>query len=137
MFVTGSHTPPPHLRAETKAWFDAVVGEYVFEAHHVRLLVLACEAWDRCTEAREQLARDGLTVAGREGGTKTHPCVAIERDSRAAFASLVKVLGLDDVTDKSPRGVGRPGYGGFGVTMETLRGLPPPAEPGKRPKRRA
>jgi hypothetical protein len=66
---------------------------------------------------------------------KTHPAVAVEKDSRAAFASLVKALGLDDVADSPPRGVGRPGSGGIGVTWETLHGLPPPAKPGKRQRR--
>ena len=66
-------------------------------------LVLAAEAWDRCQQAREILKREGITIEGREG-VKTHPCIAIERDSRAAFASLLKQLNLDE-EDRQP---GRP-----------------------------
>lgn len=61
----------------------------------MRLLRLCGEAWDRYEEAREQLAQDGLTVPGREGGIRPHPCIGIERDARAAVASLVRELDLD------------------------------------------
>jgi P27 family predicted phage terminase small subunit len=71
------------------------VETYVLQEHHLRLLQLACEAWDRAQEAREQLGRDGLTVPGREGGLRAHPAVAIERDSRLAVARLVRELDLD------------------------------------------
>jgi hypothetical protein len=120
------------LRPETAAWFVSVVGDYMLEPHHVRLLTLAGEAWDRCAEAREQLAREGLTVEGREG-VKTHPAVAIERDSRAAFAALVKQLGLDDIED--PRRPGRPPSKTGILSYERQHGLPEP-KPGKRARRR-
>jgi phage terminase small subunit len=127
---------PGHLHPETQAWYRAVVGDYFLEEHHLRLLTLAGEAWDRCTEARERLATDGLTVTGREG-LKSHPCVNIERDARAAFARLLHQLGLDDV-DAPKRGPGRPGYG-FGITYEQANGLPdpPPWKKGSRPRRQA
>jgi hypothetical protein len=47
--------PPKHLRPATKAWFSRVLDEYSLEPHHVRLLTLAAESWDRCCEAREAL----------------------------------------------------------------------------------
>jgi hypothetical protein len=59
-------------------------------AHNIRRHTLP----DRCTEARERLAAEGLTVDGREGGLRPHPCIAIERDARAAFASLVRPAGI-------------------------------------------
>ena len=57
-------------------------------------LAVACETWDRAQAARAQLAREGLTVPGREGGIRPHPCVAIERDARLAVARLVRELDL-------------------------------------------
>lgn len=63
--------------------------------HHLRLLRLACEAWDRTQQARETLDRDGLTVPTGDGGLKAHPCIGIERDSRLAFARLLRELDLD------------------------------------------
>jgi hypothetical protein len=58
-------------------------------------IAVGCESWERCQSAREQLASEGLTVAGREGGLRPHPCVGIERDARLAVARLVRELDLD------------------------------------------
>jgi P27 family predicted phage terminase small subunit len=92
---TAAPKPPAHLTKSTKAWWRSVVTEYQLEPHHLRLLQAACEAWDRLQQAREALSNDGLTVEGREGGIRPHPCVAIERDSRVGFARLVRELDLD------------------------------------------
>lgn len=89
-------TPAPkHLRAPTRRWWDSVTADYHLEDHHIRLLTLAGEAWDRCAEAREILAREGLTYSDRFGQPKARPEVAIERDSRIAFARLLRELALD------------------------------------------
>jgi phage terminase small subunit len=71
------------------------VRDYALEPHHLKLLQAAAECWDRLCQAREQLAKDGLVVTGSEGALKAHPCVAIERDCRIAFARLVRELDLD------------------------------------------
>jgi P27 family predicted phage terminase small subunit len=93
--MTENQPPPAHLAPETALWWGAVLGEYQLEAHHLRLLRLACEAWDRCQQAREILGRDGLTTGTEAGGLKAHPCIAIERDARLAFARLLRELDLD------------------------------------------
>jgi P27 family predicted phage terminase small subunit len=95
--MTQETTPkaPRYLRATTRRWFDYVTSTWELEQHHVRILTLACEAWDRCAQAREHIAKDGLTVPTREGGAKLHPCVRIEQESRIAFARLVRELDLD------------------------------------------
>jgi phage terminase small subunit len=41
------------------------------------------------------IAQDGITIVGREGGSRPHPAIAIERDARIAFARLVAQLSLD------------------------------------------
>lgn len=87
--------PPAHLAPETADWWRTVLAGFDLEAHHLRLLRLACEAWDRTQQAREILDRDGLTISTADGGMKAHPAVAIERDSRLAFARLVRELDLD------------------------------------------
>ncbi len=87
--------PPAHLRPETAHWWRAVLRDYELEDHHIRLLQAACEAWDRLQQAREQIDREGLTIATADGGLKAHLAVAIERDARLAFARLVRELDLD------------------------------------------
>ena len=70
-------------------------GSFQLEPHHLKLLQLCCESWDRSQMAREELQREGLTVPGREGGIRPHPAVAIERDARLAVARLVRELDFD------------------------------------------
>lgn len=87
---------PAHLAPDTRAWWVQVQEHFELEPHHVRLLTLAAEAWDRTQQARAQIDRDGITVQTGEGGLKAHPAVAIERDSRLAFARLLRELDLAD-----------------------------------------
>jgi P27 family predicted phage terminase small subunit len=86
---------PRHLKPATRRWWESVVSTWELAGHHVRLLTLAAESWDRCAEAREQIARDGLTVETKAGGPRLHPCVRVETDSRLAFARLLRELDLD------------------------------------------
>jgi P27 family predicted phage terminase small subunit len=89
-------TPPPdHLSASAKEWWQAIVSRYELQEHHLRLAQLMLEAWDQAQEAREMLAEEGLTVEGREGGTRPHPAAAILRDARLAVARLCRELDLD------------------------------------------
>jgi P27 family predicted phage terminase small subunit len=90
-----SIAPPAHLSPSARQWWETTVEAYVLHEHHLRLLQLACEAWDRAQEARERLNREGLIVQGAEGGLKAHPAVGIERDARLAVARLVRELDLD------------------------------------------
>jgi len=93
--MTQNLDSPTHLAPETADWWRAVLDEFALEPHHRRLLRLACEAWDRCQQAREILDRDGLTTETESGGLKAHPCIGIERDARLAFARLLRELDLD------------------------------------------
>jgi P27 family predicted phage terminase small subunit len=86
---------PKHLRKPTRAWWAKVVKDFECDSHHLRLLTLACEAWDRCEQARKILRKKGLTFDDRFGQPCSRPEVAIERDTRIAFARLVRELNLD------------------------------------------
>ena len=86
---------PKHLEKPTAAWWLRVMADYQLEPHHVRLLTLAAEAWDRCVQAREVLAEKGLTYDDRFDQPRARPEVAIERDSRIAFARLLREVALD------------------------------------------
>jgi P27 family predicted phage terminase small subunit len=94
---------PQGLANSTAAWFRAVCRDYVLEEHHVRLLTMACRAWDRAEQARELLDTEGLTTRDRYGGARAHPAVMIERDCRTQFARLVRELDLDTEAPRSER----------------------------------
>lgn len=89
--VDGEHRD---LLAEHKAIADAVK-DYDLEQHHLHLLRLAAEALDRAEEGRVLVAREGMIVPTTAGGSKTHPAIGIERDSRIAFARLLREFDLD------------------------------------------
>ena len=55
MTTENQHAPPAHLNADTGHWWASVMAEYSLEPHHIRLLTLACEAYDSATEASEVL----------------------------------------------------------------------------------
>ncbi|MHB1037513.1 MAG: P27 family phage terminase small subunit [Pirellulales bacterium] len=84
-----------HLRPKTREWVESICRDYDLEPHHQRLLRLCAETWDRSQQAREALAANGLTFDDRFGAPHPRPEVAIERDSRIAFARLLRELALD------------------------------------------
>jgi P27 family predicted phage terminase small subunit len=86
---------PRHLSAAARRWWSDVAEEYELESHHLKLLSMCAEAWDRCCQARQVLDKEGVTYEDRFGQPKARPEVAIERDSRVAFARLLRELTLD------------------------------------------
>ena len=93
---------PTHLKAPTRRWYADVLRDYDLEPHHERLLQAAAEAWDRLQESRVTLRKDGTYIDGRYG-KRAHPAVAVERDSRTAFARLIRELDLDSEPSPDPR----------------------------------
>lgn len=86
--------PPEYLAEPTQAWWRSVMADYTLEPHHIRLLTLAAECWDRAQEARWHLQFEGLTVAGKDG-PRPHPAVKIHTDATTLFARLIRELDLD------------------------------------------
>jgi len=101
--------PPDHLTPAASAWWASVTDEFALQPHHLRLLTLAAEAWDRCEQARQALAEHGLIYTDRFGQPRARPEVAIERDNRIAFARLLRELALDVDAPESPRPPALPG----------------------------
>lgn len=98
-------TAPKHLGRDTRRWWLSVSRSWDLDEHHVKVLTLAAEAWDRCQEARERIAQDGAYLPDRFGQLRVHPAVAVEKDSMTTFARLLRELDLD--TD-GPAEEGRP-----------------------------
>ena len=88
--IMSNNQAPEHLKQTTAEWWESVSSEYDLEPHHLRLLTLAAECWDRCQQAREAIAEHGTTYQDRFNQPKARPEVAIERDSRLAFRSYAE-----------------------------------------------
>jgi phage terminase small subunit len=90
----------------------SVTTDFDLDPHHIQLLTLAAEAWDRGQQAREIIDSDGMTYTDRFGRPKPRPEVAIERDSRTSFARLLRELALDGVDGpEAPRAPRTADYG--------------------------
>jgi hypothetical protein len=77
------------------------------QPHLFKLLTLAGESWDRGWLPREALAKHGLTYTDRFGSPRGRPEIAVERDSRTAFARLCREVDLDeDAMPATPRPLG-------------------------------
>lgn len=90
-----ARSAPKHLQPATAAWWRGVLRDFDLDEHHVRLLTLAAESWDRAQEARERLVADGAYYVDRFHQPKSHPAIGVERDARLAFARLLRELDLD------------------------------------------
>lgn len=88
--------PPRHLGPEGRSYWRAVVRRFALEEHHFAVLQAAAEARDRAAEARQIIAREGMSTSAADGRmSRAHPLLRVERDAWTAFLRAEKQLGLD------------------------------------------
>lgn len=85
--------------------------DYQLEPHHLRLLQIAAEAWDRGQRARVELEEHGgVTFKDGKGVIRSHPAVSIQRDAAVLFARVMRELDLDGgAVAEAPRPPALPG----------------------------
>jgi phage terminase small subunit len=88
---------PNHLSSGSGKLYRRLADEYRLdqEPHALEVLRLACEALDRCAQAREAIEKDGPFVTNRFGEKRPHPGIGVERDSRIAALRALRELSLD------------------------------------------
>jgi P27 family predicted phage terminase small subunit len=94
MSTTRFKKAPAHLSKEAKLWYEEIYKEFNLESAQEKLLEAACDSWDRMIQARKGIKDHGLTFVDRHGSRKPSPEISIERDSRLAFARLVRELSI-------------------------------------------
>lgn len=99
---------PVGLDAASRRWWRSVTEDFELEAHHLRLLEIACRAWDRAEQARRRIAADGAYLHDRFGQLRAHPAIDVERRARDQFRSMVRELGLDVSPPAETRGPAAP-----------------------------
>jgi P27 family predicted phage terminase small subunit len=87
--------PPSYLSAATRAWWRELVSTFQFEKHDMRTIEVAALAWDRLTEARKVIAKEGITIRTTKGCIQ-HPAVRVEHDSQLRYLRAVRDLNLGD-----------------------------------------
>ena len=88
---------PKHLSASSRRIWRKIADDFDLYGEDAAMvtLTLAMEARDRCEQARELIANEGMTVPTGAGGLKPHPAVGIERDARLACIRCLRELSLD------------------------------------------
>lgn len=94
--MTSTFTPPPppdSLSPSARSYWIELCAEYAIQDRPgLLLLESALTNWDHARTADDTLRREGMTVEGREGGLRPHPCVAISRDAHGAFLRAIRAL---------------------------------------------
>ena len=97
--------PPAHLTVEAKKLWQRIFDENEVDEAALLLLNTLCEQWDRMTEARAAIAKDGAVCRDRFGQSKASPWISIERDAAATMTRCWRLLGFDQVPSGA---MGRP-----------------------------
>ena len=95
---------PAHLSKESRDWWEQIYNEFQLESAQVKLLTAAADSWDRMIQAQKGIKEHGLCFVDRHGSRKPSPEISIERDSRIAFARIVRELSISS----APTGESRP-----------------------------
>jgi hypothetical protein len=114
--------PPPGLDATGLKLWREVVASYEFsDAASLTILEQAARALDRAARCAAEIAKDGEMIRVRNGTLRANPLLRDELGFRAFAVRALGKLGLD--LEPIRPGVGRPGGGGVGFTVEQLRGI--------------
>jgi P27 family predicted phage terminase small subunit len=96
-------TIPKHLSPAAKRTWRRIAAEFELDGNAALLLETALVQWDRMTQARQMLSREGIVING-----KRHPAIDVEKQASSLFLRAWRQLGLDIAP---PGAVGRPAGG--------------------------
>jgi hypothetical protein len=84
--------PPEDLgEPEQQIWRD-IVADWRGPRVSYALLADALRAHQCARKCSEAIAREGMTVEGRDGQTRAHPLLAVERSAIASYQRQLKTL---------------------------------------------
>jgi phage terminase small subunit len=87
--------PPDHLSDRAKGLWCQIAGRRGRSPERLALLQAGLEALDRADEAREILAKEGLTSTTKStGAVHVHPLAKVERECRQQFVKVWHDLNL-------------------------------------------
>ena len=89
------NSPPPHLSKRSSAFWRELNNRFIFEAHDLERLRVACESMDVIDECEAAILKAGRFVKDRYGTPKAHPGVATARDARQMLLRAIRELCVD------------------------------------------
>jgi len=105
MLKSGIPKPPKHLSREAKSLWKAILEEYDLQPSEQAILKLALENYDRAQTCRQQIDREGATVADPSGRIRAHPALQAEKNAVSAYLQAMRLLALNE---EPPKPIGRP-----------------------------
>jgi len=93
---------PKHLSREMKAFYLETKRTYHLFDHHLEMLNAVCTLLDRANQARAEIKKEGAFILDRYAKTKSHPALAVERDSLLTASRILTQMGLDIEPPTSP-----------------------------------
>lgn len=92
---------PTGLGGRGRAFWRATVSGFDLERGELELLAEASRTLDEIDALTAAIGRDGVTVAGSTGQTRTHPAINEVRQHRLALGRLLAQLALPDLDGAS------------------------------------
>jgi phage terminase small subunit len=92
---TSSPSPPKHLSKRAAAFWRDLNTRFIFEAHDLQRLQIACEQIDLIDACETSIREHGRFVADRVGGLKAHPAIATARDARQLLLRSLREMAID------------------------------------------
>jgi phage terminase small subunit len=88
--------PPPHLSEKAKTLWQQYAGPVLRSPGQLALLQSGLEALDRADQARELIAREGMTIVSERGKiAHQHPALNILKEAESTVVKIWRVLNLN------------------------------------------
>jgi len=92
---------PTGLGPRGRAFWRATIAGFDLERGELELLAEVCRTLDEVDALTAAIGRDGVTVAGSAGQTRTHPAINEVRQHRLALGRLLGQLALPDLDGRA------------------------------------
>lgn len=86
---------PSGLGREGKVFWKKIVGAFILENHHLKLLHQACKTLDDLALAEAEVTKAGRYLHDRFGQLKENPACLDVKQLRNLFRILTREIGLD------------------------------------------
>ena len=85
---------PKSLDKESRGIWKSITDSWELDESMLLVLQISLESLTRLRQAQAEVERDGLTYKTQSGIIKSHPSLALEKESRAAWMQSWKMLNL-------------------------------------------
>jgi hypothetical protein len=88
---------PSLFNTRGQAFYDYATADFDLTESEQQILFEVCRTLDELADLAQVIERDGVTVTGSTGQTRTHPALNDVRQHRLALGRLISLLELPDL----------------------------------------